>query len=251
MLVYLAEFIGTAILILLGGGVVAGVSLARSKALNGGWIVVTMGWGMAVAMAVYVVGSTSGAHINPAVTLGLASIGEFEWALVPGYIAAQVAGAFVGACLVFLAYSAHWKHTEDPEAKLGVFSTSPGVRNPIANLATEIIGTAMLLLGILGIGANADAVTAEGGVDLSGLFANGLAPLLVGLLVLAIGLSIGGPTGYAINPARDLGPRIAHAVLPIPGKGSSDWGYSWIPVVGPIIGGLIGAWIWKLTGFGG
>ena len=249
-MVYLAEFIGTAILVLLGGGVVAGVSLARSKSFQAGWIVVTFGWGMGVAMAVYVVGTTSGAHINPAVTLGMASIGEFEWALVPGYIGAQMAGAFTGACLVYLAYFAHWKHTDEPEAKLGVFSTAPAVRNPVANLTTEVIGTAMLLLGILGIAANEGSVS-QGDADLSGFFANGLAPLLVGLLVFAIGLSLGGPTGYAINPARDLGPRIAHALLPIPGKGSSDWGYAWIPVVGPIVGGVIGAWIWNLTGFGG
>ncbi|MCP3014071.1 aquaporin family protein [Nocardiopsis dassonvillei] len=249
-MVYLAEFVGTAILILLGGGVVAGVSLARSKALNGGWIVVTFGWGMAVAMAVYVVGATSGAHINPAVTLGLASIGDFPWSQVPGYMLAQLAGAFTGAVLVYLAYLPHWKVTDDPDAKLGVFSTAPAVRNLVANFVTEVIGTAMLLLGVLGIGANSGFVSIEGGADLSGLFTNGLAPLLIGLLVLAIGLSLGGPTGYAINPARDLGPRIAHAVLPIPGKGPSDWGYAWIPVVGPLVGGVIGAWIWKLTGFG-
>jgi glycerol uptake facilitator protein len=248
--VYLAEFVGTAILTLLGCGVVAGVSLARSKALAGGWIVVTFGWGMAVTMAVYVAGATSGAHINPAVTISLATIGEFEWALVPGYIVFQLLGGIVGACLAFLAYFAHWKHTDDPATKLGVFSTSPGVRNPIANLTTEIIGTAMLLLGILGIGANEGSVSV-GDADLSGLFTNGFAPLLIGLLVFAIGLSLGGPTGYAINPARDLGPRIAHALLPIPGKGSSDWSYSWIPVVGPIVGGVIGATIWSLTGFGG
>lgn len=251
-MVYLAEFIGTAILTLLGCGVVAGVSLARSKALNAGWIVVTFGWGMAVTMAIYVVGTTSGAHINPAVTLGMASIGDFDWALVPGYLAAQIAGAFVGAVLVYLAYLPHWEHTEGPDAKLGVFATAPAVRKPLLNLVTEIIGTALLLLGILGIGANADAVSAEtGGVQLSDLFANGLAPLMVGLLVFAIGMSLGGPTGYAINPARDLGPRIAHALLPIPGKGSSDWGYAWVPIVGPIIGAVIGSWIWKLTGFGG
>lgn len=249
-MVYLAEFVGTAILVLLGGGVVAGVSLARSKALNGGWIVVTFGWGMAVAMAVYVVGATSGAHINPAVTLGLASVGEFAWAQVPGYVLAQMGGAFTGAVLVYLVYLPHWKITDDPDAKLGVFSTAPAVRNPVANLITEVIGTAMLLLGVLGIGANSGYVSIEDGVDLSGLFTNGLAPLLTGLLVLAIGLSLGGPTGYAINPARDLGPRIAHAVLPIPGKGPSDWGYAWIPVVGPLVGGVIGAWIWRLTGFG-
>ena len=250
-MVYLAEFIGTAILTLLGCGVVAGVTLARSKALAGGWIVVTFGWGMAVAMAVYVVGTTSGAHINPAVTLGLASIGDFEWTLVPGYIGAQVAGAFVGAALVYLGYLEQWKHTEEQATKLGVFSTAPEVRRPVANLITEILGTAMLLLGILGIGANSGAVSPEnGGVDLANLFSTGLAPLLIGLLVFSIGLSLGGPTGYAINPARDLGPRIAHALLPIPGKGGSDWGYAWIPIVGPIVGGVIGAWIWKLTGFG-
>ncbi|MDE3720923.1 aquaporin family protein [Nocardiopsis sp. N85] len=250
MTVYLAEFVGTAILILLGGGVVAGVSLSKSKALGGGWIVVTLGWGMAVAVAVYTVGTVSGAHINPAVTLGLASIGEFDWGLVPGYMAAQLAGAFVGAVLVYLVYFAHWKETDDPGAKLAVFSTSPGVRNPIANIVTEVVGTAMLVLGVLGIGANSGHVT-QGDADLSALFSTGIAPLLVGLLVLAIGLSLGGPTGYAINPARDLGPRLAHAVLPIPGKGSSDWGYAWIPVVAPLVGGVMGAWIWKLTGFGG
>lgn len=237
--VYLAEFIGTAILILLGGGVVAGVALARSKSLGAGWIVVTLGWGMAVAVAVYVVGTTSGAHINPAVTIGLASIGEFDWSLVPGYIVSQILGAFTGACLVFLAYFAHWKHTEDTDAKLAVFSTSPAVRNPVANLTTEVIGTAMLVLGILGIGANSGHVS-PGDADLSGLFGTGLAPLLVGLLVLGIGLSLGGPTGYAINPARDLGPRIAHALLPIRGKVGSDWGYSWVPILGPLIGGALG-----------
>ncbi|MDT0332088.1 MIP/aquaporin family protein [Nocardiopsis lambiniae] len=250
MTVYLAEFVGTAILILLGGGVVAGVSLSKSKALGGGWIVVTLGWGMAVAVAVYTVGTVSGAHINPAVTLGLASIGEFDWGLVPGYMAAQLAGAFVGAVLVYLVYFAHWKETDDPGAKLAVFSTSPAVRNPIANIVTEVVGTAMLVLGVLGIGANSGHVT-QGDADLSALFSTGIAPLLVGLLVLGIGLSLGGPTGYAINPARDLGPRLAHAVLPIPGKGSSDWGYAWIPVVAPLVGGVMGAWIWKLTGFGG
>lgn len=249
-MVYLAEFIGTGILILLGGGVVAAVNLAKSKALGGGWIVVTLGWGMAVAMAVYAVGHISGAHINPAVTLGLASIGEFAWPQVPGYLAAQVAGAFTGAVLVYFAYFAHWAPTEDADAKLAVFSTSPGVRNKPAAFVTEVIGTFMLVFGVLAIGANAGPIS-QGDVDLSALFSTGLAPLLVGLLVLAIGLSLGGPTGYAINPARDLGPRIAHALLPIPGKGGSDWGYSWIPVAAPVVGGVLGAWAWNLTGFGG
>ncbi|MBB6170765.1 glycerol uptake facilitator protein [Nocardiopsis mwathae] len=243
-MVYVAEFIGTMILILLGGGVVAGVVLAKSKAHAGGWIVITLGWGMAVAMAVYTVGQYSGAHINPAVTIGLTSIGEFDPKLVPGYIAAQIAGAFTGAVLVYLAYFAHWKHTDDPDAKLAVFSTAPAVRNIPANFTTEVIGTAMLVLGVLGIGSNVNPIGQE--TDLALLFGSGIAPLLVGLLVLGIGLSLGGPTGYAINPARDLGPRIAHAILPIPGKGGSDWSYAWVPVVAPIVGGVIGAQVFNL-----
>ncbi|MBB4930236.1 glycerol uptake facilitator protein [Lipingzhangella halophila] len=243
-MVYLAEFVGTAILTLLGCGVVAGVLLNKSKAQNGGWIVITFGWGLGVAMAVYAVGRISGAHINPAVTLGLASIGEHPLPQVPGYIAAQLAGAFFGAVLVYLAYLPHWKVTEDSGAKLGVFSTAPEVRNIPANFTTEVIGTFMLVFGILGINGNAGEM-ADGGVDLSSLFATGLAPLLVGLLVLAIGLSLGGPTGYAINPARDLGPRIAHALLPIPGKGGSDWSYAWVPVVAPAVGGILGAQVFR------
>ncbi|MFC3995415.1 MIP/aquaporin family protein [Nocardiopsis sediminis] len=247
---YLAEFVGTAILILLGGGVVAGVTLAKSKANNGGWIVITLGWGMAVAMAVYVTGQYSGAHLNPAVTLALASTGDFELALVPGYIAAQMAGAFTGAVLVYLAYLPHWGETEDAETKLGVFSTIPAVRSIPANLLTEVIGTFLLVFGILGINANMNPI-GEGDANLAALFGTGFAPLLVGLLVTAIGLSLGGPTGYAINPARDLGPRLAHLVLPIPGKGGSDWSYSWVPVVGPIVGGVLAAQVFGLLGFGG
>jgi glycerol uptake facilitator protein len=247
MQAYLAEFIGTMILIILGDGVVAGVLLKNSKAENSGWIVITLGWGMAVMVAVYCVGQFSGAHINPAVTIGLAATGGFEWAQVPGYIIAQLLGAFVGGVIVWLAYLPHWGPTEDAGLKLGVFSTAPAYRATGPNLITEIIGTAMLLFGILGISANAGAI----GGNLSAVIASGLNPLLVGLLVLGIGLSLGGPTGYAINPARDLGPRIAHAVLPIAGKGSSDWEYSWIPVVGPIIGGIIGAGLFALLGFGG
>jgi len=229
MQAYLAEFIGTMILIILGDGVVAGVLLKNSKAENSGWIVITLGWAMAVAIAVYCVGQFSGAHINPAVTIGFALFSDFPWADVPGYIIAQLLGAFVGAVIVWLAYLPHWGPTEDAGLKLGVFSTAPAYRATGPNLITEIIGTAVLLFGVLGISANAGAV----GGDLSAVIASGLNPLLVGLLVLGIGLSLGGPTGYAINPARDLGPRIAHAVLPIAGKGSSDWEYSWIPVVAP------------------
>jgi glycerol uptake facilitator protein len=234
---YIAEFIGTMILIILGDGVVAGVLLRNSKAENSGWIVITFGWGMAVAIAVYCVGQFSGAHINPAVTISLAVTGQFPWADVVPYIIAQFLGAFVGAVIVWLAYLPHWPETEDAGLKLGVFCTAPAIYNTPANVITEIVGTFMLLFGILGINANAGVM----GGDLTSLFASGFAPLLVGLLVLGIGLSLGGPTGYAINPARDLGPRIAHAVLPIAGKGGNDWGYAWIPVVAPIIGGILGA----------
>jgi len=243
---YIAEFIGTMILIILGDGVVAGVLLKNSKAENSGWIVITFGWAMAVAVAVYCVGQFSGAHINPAVTIGLAATGQFDWLLVPGYIITQFLGAFVGGVIVWLAYLPHWGPTEDPGLKLGVFCTAPAYRNTTANIITEVVGTFILVFGVLGIGANATAIGSSGGVDLSAVFATGIAPLLVGLLVLGIGLSLGGPTGYAINPARDLGPRIAHAVLPIAGKGSNDWEYSWIPVVGPIIGGILGAAVFTL-----
>ena len=246
MQAYIAEFIGTMILIILGDGVVAGVLLKNSKAENSGWIVITFGWAMAVAVAVYCVGQFSGAHINPAVTIGLAATGQFDWLLVPGYIIAQFLGAFVGGVIVWLAYLPHWGPTEDPGLKLGVFCTAPAYRNTTANIITEVVGTFILVFGVLGIGANATAIGSSGGVDLSAVFATGIAPLLVGLLVLGIGLSLGGPTGYAINPARDLGPRIAHAVLPIAGKGSNDWEYSWIPVVGPIIGGILGAAVFTL-----
>ena len=256
---YVAEFVGTMLLIIFGDGVVAGVLLRNSKAENSGWIVITFGWAMGVAIAVYTVGRISGAHINPAVTLGLATLELFGLTDVPNfglvdvvpYIIAQFLGAFVGGVLVWLAYLPHWGPTEDPGLKLGVFCTAPAYRSTTANLITEIIGTAMLLFGVLGIVSNAPAIGTSGGVDLSAVFATGIAPLLVGLLVLGIGLSLGGPTGYAINPARDLGPRIAHAVLPIAGKGSNDWEYSWIPVVGPIIGGILGALLFYILGLGG
>jgi glycerol uptake facilitator protein len=222
-----AEVIGTAILILLGNGVVAGVLLNQSKAQNAGWIVITWGWGIGVAVGAYAVFQYSGAHLNPAVTLGTAIEGRTEWSDVPEYFAGEFVGAFIGATLVWLAYLNHWRATEDPGLKLACYSTAPAIRNTPANLITEIIGTFLLVFGILAIAANAEVLE-------SGLFV-----LLVGLLVFGIGLSLGGPTGYAINPARDLGPRIMHAILPIAGKGPSDWGYSWIPVVGPLIGGAL------------
>lgn len=226
---FVSELVGTALLIILGDGVVAGVLLARSKAQNAGWIVITAGWGFAVAVAVYAVGQFTGAHINPAVTVALAVNGATPWADVPVFIAGQLVGAFIGAIVVWLHYYPHWSVTEDPGLKLAVFSTGPAIRATGPNLISEIIGTFVLVFGVLAIAGNAAPTAA------------GLTPLLVGILVFGIGLSLGGPTGYAINPARDLGPRIAHALLPIPGKGGSDWEYSWIPVVGPIIGGVIGA----------
>lgn len=249
MSIYLSEFVGTALLILLGDGVVANVVLRRTKGHDAGWIVITAGWGLAVALAVYAVGRIGGAHINPAVTVGLASIGEFPPGQVPGYILSQLLGAFFGAVLVWLSYLPHWRPTEDPAAKLGVFATAPAVRSAPANLLAEIIGTAVLVFGVLAIGANAaELADSSRKVDLAAAFSTGTAPLLVGLLVFSIGLSLGGPTGYAINPARDFGPRLAHALLPIPGKGSSDWGYSWIPIVGPLVGGVIGAVAFRLLG---
>jgi glycerol uptake facilitator protein len=238
----LAEAVGTMILILLGDGVVANVLLDRTKGRSSGWIVITMGWAVAVTIAVYAVGRISGAHLNPAVTIALAVD-------VPGYVAAQMIGGILGAVLVWLMYLPHWSVTQDPGAKLAVFATGPAIRNTAANCIGEIIGTAVLVFGILAIAANAQTLSKPGDVDLSFVFSRGLQPLLVGVLVLGIGLSLGGPTGYAINPARDLGPRIAHAILPIPGKGPSDWAYSWIPVIAPIAGGIAGAGLYSIIGF--
>lgn len=228
MAMYVSEVVGTLILILLGDGVVANVVLNKTKGNNSGWIVITAGWGFAVAIAAYAVGWVGGAHLNPAVTLGLAAAGSFSWSLVPGYIISQMLGAFLGAVLVYLMYKEHFDQTDDQVGKLAVFSTGPAIRNRLWNTISEIIGTAMLVFGIMAI-TNAKV----------GLGAMGT--MLVGLLVFGIGLSLGGSTGYAINPARDLGPRIAHALLPIKNKGSSDWGYALIPIIGPIIGGILGA----------
>lgn len=238
---YLAEFIGTAILVLLGNGVVANVVLNRSKGQNSGWIVITVGWGLAVTMAVYATGRISGAHLNPAVTIALASIGDFPWAKVPGYFAAQLGGGIAGATLVWLAYLAHWGETADQAGKLACFSTSPAIPKKLPAFITEFIGTTMLVFGVLAIGSVKAGVTDPDLDAMAGVIANWWGPLLVGLLVLAIGVSLGGPTGYAINPVRDLGPRIAHQILPIAGKGDSNWGYAWIPIVAPIVGGIAGA----------
>jgi glycerol uptake facilitator protein len=236
---FLGEVVGTCLLVLIGDGVVAGVLLNKSKAQNSGWVVITWAWAMGVMVGVLgsLAVSDGLAHLNPAVTLGLAAIGPeefgFTWGDVPQIIAGEFVGAFLGAILVYLAYLAHWGETEDAGLKLAVFSTGPAIRNTAANLITEIIGTAVLLFGVVAIGQN-DAAAALGF-------------LIVGLLVLGIGMALGGPTGYAINPARDLGPRIIHFVLPIPGKGDSDWAYSWIPVVGPVIGGIAGALLAKAS----
>ncbi|MGN7478385.1 MIP/aquaporin family protein [Solibacillus silvestris] len=231
MSTFLAELVGTMILIILGGGVVASSLLKFSKGENGGWVVITIAWGFAVAIAAYTVGGISGAHLNPALTIAFATIGQFAWADVPMYILAQMIGAVVGAIVVYFAYLPHWPKTEDADAKLAVFATIPAIRHPLSNIVTEMIGTFILLLGILALGGNT--------------LADGINPLLVGILVIAIGMSLGGPTGYAINPARDLGPRIAHFLLPIPNKRDSDWSYAFVPVIGPIIGGTTGALFYK------
>jgi glycerol uptake facilitator protein len=229
-----AEAIGTALLILFGDGVVAAVLLSKSKAENSGWIVITWGWAMGVMVGVFAVAQYSGAHLNPAVTFGFAVIGNTPWSDVPKYLLGEFTGAMIGAVLVYLSYLSHWRETEDPGLKLAVFCTAPAIRNTAHNIICEVIGTFVLVFGVMAFFA--DKATA----------ATGLGGLLVGLLVLGIGLSLGGPTGYAINPARDLGPRIMHAILPIPGKGGSDWEYAWIPVVAPLIGGVLGGLAFNL-----
>jgi glycerol uptake facilitator protein len=242
--VFIGELLGTMTLLLLGNGVVAGVLLNESKANNAGWIVITTGWGFAVVSGIFVAQATGspGAAINPAVTVAVMVQGNVG--IVDGFmqILAQFIGAFIGATLVWLHYLPHWEATKDPGLKLACFSTGPAIRNPVTNMISEIIGTFVLVFVVFSIfGAGLTGLTPEE-AGLQGLnLANNLYPYLVGVLVWGIGLSLGGPTGYAINPARDLGPRIAHAVLPIAGKGDSDWEYSWIPVVGPVIGGVIAA----------
>jgi glycerol uptake facilitator protein len=231
---FLGEVIGTMLLILLGDGVVANVLLSKTKGNNSGWIVITTAWAMAVFVGAYVSAPVSGAHLNPAVTLGVA-INSGDFSLLLPYWAAQMIGAFIGATLVFLQYYPHWAETKDPGLKLAVFSTGPAIRSTVWNLVSEIIGTFVLMFGILAIKA---AKTDMGSIQI----------IVVAFLVWVIGLALGGSTGYAINPARDLGPRIAHAVLPIPGKGSSDWGYSWIPVVGPLVGAAIAALLYGALG---
>ncbi|MFF7215325.1 MIP/aquaporin family protein [Streptomyces sp. NPDC008238] len=254
--IFIGETIGTAVLILLGGGVCAAVTLKGSKARNAGWVAITFGWGFAVLAGAYISGSLSGAHLNPAVTIGLA-VDSGEWGKVPVYLAGQMLGAMIGAALVWITYygqfqahltdaeitggpgaqatAAAEKQATGPGPVLGIFSTGPEIRNVAQNLATEIIGTFVLVLFILTLGLT------------KGLAVSGTGTLMVALVVVGIGLSLGGPTGYAINPARDLGPRIVHALLPLPNKGGSDWRYAWIPVVGPIVGSVLAAGLYKIA----
>lgn len=232
---FAAELVGTALLLLLGNGVVANVVLKKTKGEGSGWIVITLGWGMSVFLAVFVTAVYSGAHINPAVTIGLAAAGKFGWDLVPGYLIAQFLGGAIGAALVWLLYKDHFAATDDKGSKLGVFCTAPAIRSTVNNLISEIIGTFVLVFAVLYI------ATPEVGLG-------ALDALPIALVVLVIGLSLGGPTGYAINPARDLSPRIMHELLPVANKGDSDWGYAWIPVIGPIIGGLLAAGLYGVLG---
>jgi glycerol uptake facilitator protein len=229
---YLAEFLGAMLLVVMGNGVVASVVLRGTKAENAGWLPIVLGWGLAVTLAIYAVGRISHAHLNPAVTLAFFVNGEFPGDQVLGYMLCQLSGAFAGAVIVYFHFFLHWERTPDPATKLAVFSTGPAIRSVGANLFSEMFATMVLVLALLFIGENN--------------FADGLNPLVIGGLIVAIGLSLGSTTGFAINPARDLGPRIAHFILPIPGKGQSDWSYAWIPVVGPLAGGLLGSWLFNI-----
>ncbi|MGV2919297.1 MIP/aquaporin family protein [Streptomyces alfalfae] len=256
--IFIGETIGTAVLILLGGGVCAAVTLKRSKAKDAGWVAITFGWGFAVLTGAYLAGGVSGAHLNPAVTLGLAVEGGTTWSDVPLYLASQLLGAMIGAVLVWVTYLGQFKaHLTDPEILaaqpveegmvdqkaapaagpvLGIFSTGPEIRNYVQNVLTEVIATVVLVLAILTQGLN------DGGNGLGVL-----GGLITAFVVVGIGLSLGGPTGYAINPVRDLGPRIVHSLLPLPNKGSSDWSYAWVPVVGPLIGGAIAGGLYNVA----
>ncbi|MDD9890714.1 MAG: aquaporin family protein [Gammaproteobacteria bacterium] len=233
---FIGEVLGTFLLITLGMGVCCNVVLKNTGGFDSGYLVINWGWGIAVFVAVFVTGDISGAHINPAVTIGLAAAGNFDWALVPMYIAGQFIGAILAAVLVWFQYRDHFDATEDKSAKLGVFSTAPSIPNTLNNLYSEIFATFILIIGVLYI--------AQPEVGLGAISA-----LPVGLLVFGIGMSMGGTTGYAINPARDLGPRIAHALLPIKGKGDSNWGYAWIPVIGPILGSILAAVVYRILPF--
>lgn len=230
---FIFEFIGTAMLILIGNGVVANLVLKGTKGPDSGWVGISIAWGIAVFIGVFISADVSGAHLNPAVTIGLATAGKFTWSLVPGYILAQILGAMMGNLLVWLTYKKQYDATEEPDAILATFCTSPAIRNPFWNMVTEIIGTFALVFGVFYIagGSFANEAISLGSLD----------ALPVAFLVMGIGFGLGGPTGYAINPARDFGPRLMHAILPLKNKSSSDWGYAWVPIIGPIIGSLLAA----------
>nr|WP_268892774.1 MIP/aquaporin family protein [Streptococcus canis] len=232
MMNFIGELLGTFILVLLGDGVVSACVLNKTKAQNSGWIAIVLGWGIAVTVAVYISGFMSGAHLNPAVTLAMAAVGSLPWSQVLTYLVAQFLGAMLGALVLYLHYYPHWKETKDAGTILACFSTGPAIRHTWSNLFGEALGTAVLVITVMAIGPNKVAA--------------GFGPLIVGVVVMAVGFSLGATTGYAINPARDLGPRIMHALLPIPNKGDSDWSYAWIPVLGPILGGVAGALIYQL-----
>ncbi|AWS22838.1 TPA: aquaporin family protein [Streptococcus pyogenes] len=229
---FIGELLGTFILVLLGDGVVSACILNKTKAQNSGWIAIVLGWGIAVTVAVYISGFMSGAHLNPAVTLAMAAIGSLPWSQVVTYLVAQFLGAMLGALVLYLHYYPHWKETKDAGTILACFSTGPAIRHTWSNLLGEALGTAVLVITVMAIGPNKVAA--------------GFGPIIVGFVVMAVGFSLGATTGYAINPARDLGPRIMHALLPIPNKGDSDWSYAWIPVLGPILGGVAGALIYQV-----
>ncbi|MGB3144032.1 MAG: MIP/aquaporin family protein [Maribacter sp.] len=235
---YIFEFIGTAMLILIGNGIVANLVLKGTKGADSGWVGISLAWGIAVFIGVFISADVSGAHLNPAVTIGLATAGKFSWTLVPGYFISQILGAVMGNLLVWLTYKKQYEATEDQGAILATFSTSPAIRSPFWNLVTETIGTFALVFGVFYI---AGGSVGENAVSLGSLDA-----LPVALLVMGIGFGLGGPTGYAINPARDFGPRLLHALLPIKNKGKSDWNYAWVPVVGPIFGGALAAIVYML-----
>jgi glycerol uptake facilitator protein len=236
MITYIFEFIGTAMLILIGNGIVANLVLKGTKGGDSGWVGISIAWGLAVFIGVFISADVSGAHLNPAVTIGLATAGKFSWTLVPGYIVAQVLGAMMGNLLVWLTYKKQYEATQDTNAILGTFSTSPAIRSPFWNMVTEIIGTFALVFGVFYIAGSkmGEETISLGAVD----------ALPVAFLVMGIGFGLGGPTGYAINPARDFGPRLLHAILPIKNKGESDWGYAWVPIIGPIIGSILAAFLY-------
>mgnify|MGYP002621759137 CR=1 FL=1 len=241
---YIFEFIGTLVLVLMGDGVCAATSLNYSKAKGAGWVVVALGWGFAVMMGVLIAGPVSGAHLNPAVTLGLAIAGTFPWASVPGYIVGQMLGGFVGACLVWVFYKDHYKATKDqPDTMLGTFCTMPAISNPWRNFLSEVIATCMLVFAILALATHGNAFSLGGASASTGA----LGAFPVTCVIMSLGMSLGGTTGYALNPARDLSPRCAHAVLPIEGKRDSGWSYSWIPVCGPMAGAALAAGLYLLV----